>query len=94
VSGKGLVCPKDCVFVAKFPSHTSNTSSVRVSELGFLLVVPGAAAAYQGHNRGWRLYCVMDEHLSKSKPGYLVGDKCTIADLACWGWVAAGCECP
>jgi glutathione S-transferase len=43
---------------------------------------------YQNETR--RLYRVMDEHLSKSKSGYLVGDKCTIADLACWGWVAAG----
>lgn len=34
----------------------------------------------------------MDTHLGKSKSGYLVGDKCTIADLACWGWVAAACK--
>jgi glutathione S-transferase len=43
---------------------------------------------YQNETR--RLYRVMDDHLKKSKSGYLVGDKCTIADIACWGWVAAG----
>lgn len=47
---------------------------------------------YQNETR--RLYRVMDTHLSKSKSGYLVGDKCTIADIACWGWVAAACEFP
>lgn len=31
----------------------------------------------------------MDTQLSKSTSGYLVGDRCTIADLACWGWVAS-----
>lgn len=34
----------------------------------------------------------METQLSKSKSGYLVGDKCTVADLACWGWVAAACK--
>jgi glutathione S-transferase len=46
---------------------------------------------YQNETR--RLYRVLDTQLSKSTSGYLVGDKCTIADLSCWGWVAAGCEC-
>ncbi|GAB1314852.1 Glutathione S-transferase 2 [Madurella fahalii] len=42
---------------------------------------------YQNETR--RLYRVMETQLSKSTSGYLVGEKCTIADLACWGWVAA-----
>lgn len=42
---------------------------------------------YQNETR--RLYRVLDEHLSKSTSGYLVGSKCTIADIAHWGWVAA-----
>lgn len=46
---------------------------------------------YQNETR--RLYRVMDTQLSKSTSGYLVGDRCTIADIACWGWVAAGREC-
>ncbi|KAL2259517.1 hypothetical protein VTK26DRAFT_6785 [Humicola hyalothermophila] len=46
---------------------------------------------YQNETR--RLYRVMETQLSKSKSGYLVGDKCTIADLACWGWVAASAWC-
>ncbi|KAH7141342.1 glutathione S-transferase [Dactylonectria estremocensis] len=40
-------------------------------------------------NETRRLYRTMDEHLAKSKSGYLVGDKVTIADISCWGWVAA-----
>lgn len=39
---------------------------------------------YQGETR--RLYGVMEGKLEKSG-GYLVGDKMTIADIACWGWV-------
>lgn len=42
---------------------------------------------YQNETR--RLYRVLDEHLSKSSSGYLVGSKCTIADIAHWGWIAA-----
>ena len=30
----------------------------------------------------------MDTHLAQSPSGYLVGDRVTIADIACWGWVA------
>lgn len=41
---------------------------------------------YQNETR--RLYRVMDTQLAKTK-AYLVGEKCTIADIACWGWVAA-----
>ncbi|KAI0124300.1 glutathione S-transferase [Xylariales sp. AK1849] len=36
-----------------------------------------------------RLYRTMDTALKASSSGYLVGDKCTIADMSCWGWVAA-----
>ncbi|KAK1827064.1 disulfide-bond oxidoreductase YfcG [Podospora conica] len=42
---------------------------------------------YQGETR--RLYSVMEAQLEKSTSGYLVGDKCTVADISCWGWVAA-----
>jgi glutathione S-transferase len=42
---------------------------------------------YQNETR--RLYKVLDDHLKTSKSGYLVGDKCTIADIAHWGWVTA-----
>ncbi|CAG8959226.1 hypothetical protein HYFRA_00012584 [Hymenoscyphus fraxineus] len=40
-------------------------------------------------NETRRLYGVLDAHLAKSTSGYLVGDKCTIADIAHWGWVTA-----
>ncbi|KAK3939573.1 glutathione S-transferase [Diplogelasinospora grovesii] len=42
---------------------------------------------YQNETR--RLYRVMDTHLQKAGSEYLVGNKCTIADLSCWGWVAS-----
>ena len=41
---------------------------------------------YQNETR--RLYGVLEKQLASSKSGYLVGDKCTIADIAYWGWVA------
>lgn len=40
-------------------------------------------------NETRRLYGVLNKHLEKSTSGYLVGDKCTIADIAHWGWIAA-----
>ncbi|KAF3038431.1 hypothetical protein E8E11_005351 [Didymella keratinophila] len=40
-------------------------------------------------NETRRLYSVLDKHLAADKRPYLVGDKCTIADIAHWGWVAA-----
>ncbi|KAF3006665.1 hypothetical protein E8E13_008419 [Curvularia kusanoi] len=40
-------------------------------------------------NETRRLYSVMDKHLASDKRPYLVGEKCTIADIAHWGWVAA-----
>lgn len=42
---------------------------------------------YQNETR--RLYGVLDKHLATSSSGYLVGEKCTIADIAHWGWVTA-----
>ncbi|KAJ2892168.1 hypothetical protein MKZ38_010176 [Zalerion maritima] len=40
---------------------------------------------YQNETR--RLYRTMDTQLAKTP--YLVGDKYTIADISCWGWVSA-----
>ncbi|KAK7910892.1 glutathione S-transferase [Apiospora marii] len=40
-------------------------------------------------NETRRLYGVMETQLQKSRSGYLVGDRCTVADISCWGWVAA-----
>ncbi|KAL8397057.1 hypothetical protein RB594_003959 [Gaeumannomyces avenae] len=40
-------------------------------------------------NETRRLYRVMDTQLGKNKTGFLVGDRLTIADLSCWGWIAA-----
>ncbi|MCJ1307044.1 hypothetical protein MMC25_000690 [Agyrium rufum] len=38
---------------------------------------------YQNETR--RLYKVLDTHLGKSSSSYIVGDRCTIADIAHWG---------
>ncbi|KAL1595357.1 Glutathione S-transferase 2 [Nothophoma quercina] len=40
-------------------------------------------------NETRRLYSVLDKHLASDKRPYLTGDKCTIADIAHWGWVAS-----
>lgn len=40
-------------------------------------------------NETRRLYSVLNTQLENSTSGYLVGDKCTIADIAHWGWIAA-----
>ncbi|KAL0932955.1 glutathione s-transferase [Colletotrichum truncatum] len=40
-------------------------------------------------NETRRLYRTMDTQLKSNPHGYLVGDRVTIADMACWGWVAA-----
>lgn len=40
-------------------------------------------------NETRRLYRTMDTALSKSSSGFLVGDRVTIADISCWGWVAS-----
>ena len=42
---------------------------------------------YQNETR--RLYRVMDTALAASSSGYLVGDRPTIADFSCWGWVCS-----
>lgn len=49
--------------------------------------IPYGKKRYTNETR--RLYRVMDTHLEKSKSGYLVGDKATIADITSWGWVAS-----
>jgi glutathione S-transferase len=38
-------------------------------------------------NEARRLYRVLDDHLSKSKSGFIVGDHVSIADLTTIGWV-------
>ncbi|KAL5606842.1 hypothetical protein BROUX41_003219 [Berkeleyomyces rouxiae] len=40
-------------------------------------------------NETRRLYRVLNDHLSNSSSGFMVGDKCTIADLVLIGWVGA-----
>lgn len=42
---------------------------------------------YQNETR--RLYGVLDKHLSSNNIPYLTGEKCTIADIAHWGWIAS-----
>lgn len=34
-----------------------------------------------------RLYGVLDKHLASTKSSYLVGEKCSVADIAHWGWI-------
>ncbi|KAI9727641.1 MAG: hypothetical protein M1828_005869 [Chrysothrix sp. TS-e1954] len=40
-------------------------------------------------NETRRLYGVMEKHLKDTGNEYLVANKCSIADIAHWGWVAA-----
>ena len=42
---------------------------------------------YQNETR--RLYGVLNKHLEDGNNEYLVGNKCTIADIAHWGWITA-----
>ncbi|KAH6638681.1 glutathione S-transferase [Truncatella angustata] len=42
---------------------------------------------YQNETK--RLYRVLSKQLETSTSGYLVGDRLTIADIACFGWVSA-----
>ncbi|KAF2476979.1 glutathione S-transferase [Lindgomyces ingoldianus] len=42
---------------------------------------------YQNETR--RLYSVLNTHLSSKNIPYLTGTKCTIADIAHWGWIAS-----
>ncbi|KAH0551430.1 hypothetical protein GP486_007356 [Trichoglossum hirsutum] len=48
--------------------------------------IPYAISRYQNETK--RLYGILDKHLAESKSEYLVGDRCTIADITHWGWVA------
>lgn len=49
--------------------------------------IPYGIDRYQNETR--RLYGVLDKHLADSHADYLVGNKCSIADIAHWGWVSA-----
>jgi glutathione S-transferase len=49
--------------------------------------IPYGISRYQNETR--RLYRVLDMALGKSKSGFIVGDRLTIADISCWGWVAS-----
>lgn len=50
-------------------------------------IIPYGVSRYQNETR--RLYGVLERHLKETKQEYLVGNKCTIADIAHWGWIAA-----
>jgi glutathione S-transferase len=43
-------------------------------------------------NETRRLYRTVDTSLAQSGYDYLVGDKCTIADIALWCWVNSASE--
>lgn len=47
--------------------------------------LPYAKTRYQDEVR--RLYTVLEKHFSTTGSPYLVGDKCTIADISHWGWI-------
>lgn len=49
--------------------------------------IPYGMTRYQNETR--RLYRTMDTTLAQNPSGFLVGDRVTIADMACWGWVAS-----
>lgn len=49
--------------------------------------IPYGIKRYTNESR--RLYGVLDTHLSSNKYDYIMGDKCTIADIAHWGWIAS-----
>ena len=49
--------------------------------------VPYGIKRYRNETR--RLYRVLDTHLTKTGSPYLVADKCTIADIAHYGWIAS-----
>jgi glutathione S-transferase len=40
-------------------------------------------------NETRRLYRVLDTQLAASSSGFIVGDRLTVADISCWGWVAS-----
>lgn len=49
--------------------------------------IPYGINRYQNETR--RLYRTLDKHLQDAGTEYLVGSKCTIADIAHWGWIDA-----
>ncbi|KAL8927608.1 MAG: hypothetical protein Q9172_001318 [Xanthocarpia lactea] len=53
--------------------------------------IPYGINRYQNETR--RLYRVLDKHLRDAGTEYLVGDKCTIADIAHWGWITGAGWC-
>ena len=56
------------------------------SEIGYAPEkIPYGISRYLNETR--RLYRVMETQLKKAP--FLVGDKFTIADISCWGWVAS-----
>lgn len=54
--------------------------------------IPYAINRYKNETR--RLFRTLDTALAASASGYLVGDKCTLADLSSWGWVAQAGQFP
>ena len=77
---------------------SSTTLTVRLLEIANLSItrdlhqtgyapekIPYGISRYLNESR--RLYKVMETQLQKTP--FLVGEKCTIADISCWGWVAA-----
>ena len=49
---------------------------------------PMEYAQLRYQNEVKRLYNILNQHLHNAGTPYLVGEKCTIADIAHWGWVA------
>lgn len=45
-----------------------------------------AVDRYQSEVR--RLYGVLEKHFADGDSEYLVGNKCTIADISTWGWIS------
>lgn len=44
-------------------------------------------------NESRRLWRTVDTHLGKEGTEYLVGSKCTVADIAAFSWANIACEC-
>ncbi|KAI0858978.1 glutathione S-transferase [Xylaria cubensis] len=45
-----------------------------------------AITRYKDETR--RLYGTLEARLQSSTSGFLIGDRCTIADVICWGWIS------
>jgi hypothetical protein len=52
--------------------------------------IPYAIDRYKNETR--RLYRTVDNSLAQSRSDYIVGNKCTIADMALWCWVNSASE--